>query len=494
MNKNKKLTVPLYLAITSFITVSICSKCSFLYPFNDWVDPNCYMTVAKSMVNGRVLYADIYEQKGPWLYFLHILARLISPDTFFGAYLMEIAACFTFLIFVYKIAELYKAKITQLLLPVLAMLIYSGESFCHGDSAEELCLPLLAAGLYISFSAIKEERFFTKCELFFIGLSSGIILWIKYTILGFYIGFIIIPMYFIIKKRAVKEFFKYVFLILSGVAVASVPVVVYFGLNGGFSELFRVYFYNNIFIYSEGSTILDKLQFIFIETLGTFYRNKQYSLPILVGIIWLLLREKIVLKLNLLFIFSAMVFFTYFGGTVLPYYGFTFVMFTVFGFIAVERSVKYLLKKLKLKDKAPMILKRVCCCVIAVLSLATCIYQCYRLSPNVYLMQYEKEDLPQFKFAQIINKQENATLLNYGFIDGGFYMAADILPTCKYFCGLNIKLDDLKNSQDAYIKNKKVDFVVCIDNLLESKNYRLISSEHFYNEDYIHIYYLYKSC
>ena len=179
MNKYKKSIWLIYLALASFITVTICSKCSFLYPFNDWVDANCYMTVAKSMSNGKLLYTDIYEQKGPWMYFLHIIARLISPNTFLGAYLLEIAACFGFLFFVYKTAELYNARITQLLLPVLAMLVYSGESFCHGDSAEELCLPFLAGGLYISLSALKEERFFTKRELLFIGMTSGIILWIK---------------------------------------------------------------------------------------------------------------------------------------------------------------------------------------------------------------------------------------------------------------------------------------------------------------------------
>lgn len=495
MNKYKKSIWLIYLALASFITVTICSKCSFLYPFNDWVDANCYMTVAKSMANGKLLYTDIYEQKGPWMYFLHIIARLISPNTFLGAYLLEIAACFGFLFFVYKTAELYNARITQFLLPVLAMLVYSGESFCHGDSAEELCLPFLAGGLYISLSALKEERFFTKRELLFIGMTSGIILWIKYTLLGFYIGFILVPLYFIIKKRVAKEFFKYIALILTGVLAASLPVIIYFGLNHNFTDLFGAYFYNNIFVYSAASSgIAGKLYFIFVETMGSFYRNPQYAGLILFGLLWVLIREKAAVKLHVLFIFCLMGFFTYFGEIAMTYYGFIFVIFAVFGFVAVERGIKLIIRKLKFSKKFSKKIKTAFGAVLAVISMSLCAYECYNMSPNVYLMQYEKEDLPQFKFAKIINKQKNATLLNYGFIDGGFYMAADILPNCKYFCGLNIGLDDIKKVQNDYIENKKTDFVVCIDNLLESENYRLISSEHFYNEGYIHIYYLYKKC
>ena len=56
--------------ICSLLFITICSKSSFLYPMNDWVDTQCFFTVGKAMVNGKVLYADIYEQKGPLLYFL----------------------------------------------------------------------------------------------------------------------------------------------------------------------------------------------------------------------------------------------------------------------------------------------------------------------------------------------------------------------------------------------------------------------------------------
>ncbi len=71
-------------------------------------------------------------------------------------------------------------------------------------------------------------------------------------------------------------------------------------------------------------------------------------------------------------------------------------------------------------------------------------------------MGYEKEELPQYQFAQIINQTENATLLNYGFLDGGFYMAADVLPTTKFFCRLNLRNSDfpeMRKEQERLIED-----------------------------------------
>ena len=64
----------LFSLLTAAALLLICTKSSVLYPFNDWVDANCYFSVGKSMMNGKVLYRDIYDHKGPLLYTLHAFA------------------------------------------------------------------------------------------------------------------------------------------------------------------------------------------------------------------------------------------------------------------------------------------------------------------------------------------------------------------------------------------------------------------------------------
>ena len=85
--------------LLSFLFLGLCSKSSPLYPMNIWPDVNCFFTVGKSMVHGMVPYRDLYEQKGPILYFLYALAALISESSFVGAYILD-AISFGFFLFV----------------------------------------------------------------------------------------------------------------------------------------------------------------------------------------------------------------------------------------------------------------------------------------------------------------------------------------------------------------------------------------------------------
>ena len=76
---------------------ALCSMSSPLYPINIWDDANCLLTVGRAMRAGKVLYRDIYEQKGPLLYFAHWVAACVSEDSFFGVYLLESLCVFGFL-------------------------------------------------------------------------------------------------------------------------------------------------------------------------------------------------------------------------------------------------------------------------------------------------------------------------------------------------------------------------------------------------------------
>ena len=60
----------------SAVVLALCSKSSPLYAFNDWMDANIFFTMGKSMFRGKVLYRDVFDHKGPVLYFLYGLASV----------------------------------------------------------------------------------------------------------------------------------------------------------------------------------------------------------------------------------------------------------------------------------------------------------------------------------------------------------------------------------------------------------------------------------
>ena len=149
----------LWLAICVFVFVTVCSTSSFLYPMNTWCDANCFFTVGKAMANGKILYKDIYEQKGLYLYVLYAIAYGISQQSFIGAYLLELAFGFAFACAVYRLLILYIRKDAALVLtPVLLFLSYTPQSFSQGGSAEEFVQPLMAWALWFLLSGVKKRN------------------------------------------------------------------------------------------------------------------------------------------------------------------------------------------------------------------------------------------------------------------------------------------------------------------------------------------------
>lgn len=102
--------------LLAFVLLSIGSMCSYLYPYQNRVDQNCFFTVGKGMMTGLVPYRDLFEQKGPLLYFLHGLAYLVSPDSFIGVFGLEVASMTLWFVYLYKLARLYTTPRPAMLL------------------------------------------------------------------------------------------------------------------------------------------------------------------------------------------------------------------------------------------------------------------------------------------------------------------------------------------------------------------------------------------
>ncbi len=456
----------LYLILSAILIIFCVSKSSPLYPFNDWFDANCYFTVGKSLWKGLVVYKDLFEQKGPLLYFLHALAYLVSQDTFLGVYFLEVIAASFFAYFVYKIILLFSKKPLWVFIPLVMTLIYTSASFSHGDSAEEFCLPLLTYGLYLLLKNQKTKETLSFREALLLGLTSGMVLWIKFSLLGFYLGWIIMPLITYLKDKKYRELGTLILGIILGVILITLPFFIYFLVNNALADWFTVYFYDNIFIYHQAGSLINAFT-------KTIFNNPWIWILILGGLISLFKEPKVLAATLLTLITSVLL--VYSGGRSYVYYGLIFAIYAPLSLLMFD----YLPPFNKFK-------------IWSILILLVSVSLSYFLTPNAYLRKYSKEDLPQYRFAKIINKIPNATLLNYGFLDGGFYTAANIFPSERFFCQLNIELPEMTESLTSALSEGRVDFIVSSHKLKNSYNYELVASEDFPYEKMTFTYYLYR--
>lgn len=490
---NMKMAPKQYLFVfaVAIVTITICSKSSPIYPFNDWVDSNCFMTVGKSMLHGLVPYRDLFEQKGPLLYMLHALAALISETSFIGVYFLEIISCTVFLIFSWKIIKLYELRstINTLMIPILAAVVYSAACFCHGDSAEELCLPMFAFAVYIALKSIRLHKYPTGFEFFAIGITAACVLWIKFSMLGFYGGWFCALAIYAIKERKTKALFCMIVWIAVGVFVLTAPILIYFALNQALADLWTVYFYDNLFLYSSTSNhfILISIAYNLLAGIKNILTYNQIS-ALAIGIAFFALSKS---KKMECFAFASMVAFTallvYAGGRRYTYYSLIFSAFAPVGMAVFSQLIQNISVQISVFNKLKWWRKGrsvIVCAVSFVFAFA--------LSGNTYLLKYSKSDMPQYQFAEIIAQKENATLLNYGFLDGGFYTVAGIVPSCRYFCNLNIGLPEIMDTQNEFAEQGKVDFIVTRDTDLEFDLYKCVASASFYFEGAEREYLLYQ--
>jgi len=77
------------------------------YYTNPWVDVNIYFSIGKGLFNGKVMYADLFDNKGPLTYFIYGIGYLISNKSFLGIYFLESIALTIALYCEYLIAKLF---------------------------------------------------------------------------------------------------------------------------------------------------------------------------------------------------------------------------------------------------------------------------------------------------------------------------------------------------------------------------------------------------
>lgn len=495
--KSFRTRLLLFCMLLAALFLGICSKSSPLYPLNDWVDVHCFFTMGRSILDGLVPYRDLYEQKGPVLYFLFALAALFSDTSFWGVFLLEVVTFGLFLYFSGRIAAIYLGNSRSIffIVAVLAAVIPISKSFSHGGGAEQLCLFMLAYSLFSVLSALHEKRPLRFWEAFFNGVFAAAVLYIKFTMLGFYMGLaLFVVIWYMSEKYRIKVLFFTIGQFLLGVAAVSAVVFGYFAIHGAVGDFLTVYFYNNLFLYpveTEGS----KLELIQNCLRATLQYNGSYSWLMTAGIFLFLLQLRSHWRdlVMVLLTFAGLSIGTYWGGRGYTYYGLILAVYTVFGLIALVQACRLAgVSALTKQLSSPWLTG-------AALILCTVLLMNHSLqkSGNTYLMAYDKEDHPAYQFAETINTVDDATILNYGFLDGGFYYAADVLPSCKFFCTLNINAPDMWASQRAIINNSEVDFVITRRYPLSrysvnASGYQLVDEASFYFEGIDFTYYLYQ--
>jgi len=192
-------------------------------------DSGIYQNIAKEMLNGKVLYKDLFDIKGPFIFFIYTLSFILKID--YNVYLLDIIIYSISYFFIYK--TLLNKTNSIYYSFIMGLICASISSVLHDTLVPESIMLLTIS--YMSYWIISKKYLNPSItSLLVCGVLTGIIFWTKYSI-GVFIA--IIYFYFIYKKPSWKNIL-YPFL---GFSIPTSIVFGYFIHQGSLYELFYAY-------------------------------------------------------------------------------------------------------------------------------------------------------------------------------------------------------------------------------------------------------------
>lgn len=441
-----------------FFLLLTCSNMSPFYYTNEWADVNIYHNIGKAIFNGRTLYTEIFDHKGPFIFFIYGLGYLISGDSFFGMFLIEFIAWLIMTYVVYKTARLFLSatysSIVALIFPVFLIQLMKS-----GGSAEEFILVFQSVSFYlfIKYFKDKDASIHKPVYMFVHGITCAAVIFIKINLVIFWFFPLLGIFVNILLHKEYKNFLLNVIAYIGGFLVIALPICIYLYVNGALQEAYNIYIDLNrryAEIQTLGETcilLIRRISYLFIKPVSLF-------LFCLLGIFYFPLkyienpigRWAIVLSgISLYIIIFMSKVFQY-------YYPIPFLIFSVLGLIAFVKIFSKLIRAFTFTVK------------YLFLFAFTMYYVGFSQGSidetKLCLDIMNRPDLLTQDLHDEIMKEPDPTLLNLGFgLGNSLFTTCHIVPNIRYFISPNLTYDaypDLRSQQEEYIKNKATKFVL----------------------------------
>lgn len=495
IKKTIKQEKNIFILLTAFtlLLIFFCSKMSPLYPFNEWADVNLYFNIGKAIFNGKVPYTEVFDHKGPLIFFIYGIGYLLSNTTFVGMYLIESLAWIFMIFAAYLTARLYVEQIYAFGITLLFSVFMISHA-SEGGSAEEFIAVFQVISLFLFIRYFKDAatKEHNPIHMLIHGLMCSMTLLIKINLVIFWVFPLIAIFINLILKKEYRNLTQNIIAYVIGLLIIILPIWLYFFINNANSEAWDIYITLNK-SYAKIGNLNEVLEALIIK----FYLRLRFEtfefVVILLGVLYFPFKyiENKLGRISLILSFVALFVAIFVSPRYMYYYSIPYYVFSLLGCIALSQFISI---------KPSKVAYTIIFCLILTLGIKQ------REFFNMKISELLRKEDPQtlvFQFSKIIEKEKRPTLLNLGLDSGnGVFTQTNIMPSVKYFVSPNLTQDiypQMRNDQTEYIKNKEIQFIILADH---SENFDYFSNLPYLNENYTIVdtyledgfktYYLYK--
>ena len=237
----------LFIYCFSTTTSPLYKHCQFWF----FGDSGIFKEMGLCLLQGKTPYVDLFDHKGPVLWFIQALGIWINPN--WGLMTLQSLSLFCALVIFYKtVFLLLKKQFLSLIITIFGLLFLIAV-YEQGNLCEEWSLPFITIPIYlyikrlISYKNI-ESPGYCLIDSFITGLCVGVLAMIRLNNTAPIIGFVVWYYIKCLKYKEYRRLWNDIAMICGGMATVIVLCSIFYfikaGWNGIFEMLYGTFFFN----------------------------------------------------------------------------------------------------------------------------------------------------------------------------------------------------------------------------------------------------------
>lgn len=401
------------LLLTAFAFTFFYSICAPLVPRLGITDHTIFYVIGKAWNQGFLPYTQVFDHKGPLIFFLYALGQRISSQ--YGIYLLQTIALWISLCFAYRIA--WDGKRWDIWgIMTIASLLLAIYKIDYGHAiTEEFCLPFLMASTYCASKFFLDSKTCVPAHAAVYGVTIAAALMTRATNAIAVCVYVACIFVMLLVRKQFRVIMANIVYFLIGFLGLCLPFVIYFSYHGALPDmLWGTLLYN--LQYAENNlanlTAQDKITIFF----GTW---PAWSFLLLSVINWK--KEDASFLIPNMLAAAAALYVTA-SGNVFPHYYIVLLPFVPLSLLLLKRNLSAS--------------SRTASAAACVLVLAMAVSWCGK-GASVSFMYQNRDQLDPYESASLeitsqIPADERDSVIGYN-TNSLFYLYTDLLPCYKYF-------------------------------------------------------------
>lgn len=215
------------------------------------VDSSVFLYCASQILEGKLMYTEVFDHKGPFMYVIDVVGITISPSgSYFGVWFLELLSLFGSSVFMFKTLRFGYDKLVSLLAAVSGLLFLI-PLLIGGNLTEEWAILPISIALYIFSKFYFKDQYLTKFEILFLSLTFSFTFLLKSNMTIIWVIFGAVIFFSLLMDKNYNDLLKYVLFTFVGLVISFLPFVVY-AYNKGILDdgIFCYFTYNSKFFVS----------------------------------------------------------------------------------------------------------------------------------------------------------------------------------------------------------------------------------------------------